>query len=216
MSDAEWAKPVQGSIQQPVVAGKVFGRKIANQLNVALDLAGQRIFTIVVRLLYLGGALQEGLTLSRKGFSSLRIGSALWLWDTLGTDRFFFRRSMLTLQRLQWAGLIGVVELGGVLDNLGRNFLCRLLRLSILNRPRLGLGVNLLDHALGRQPVHDLGHNFRLRHASGRDADVLGQLLGSTVALRARFGAGISLLPRLPRFRVLELLFGNPTLFRWR
>ena len=63
MSDAEWAKPVQGSIQQPAVASKMFGRKIANQLNIALDLAGQRIFAIVVRLLYLGGALQEGLTL---------------------------------------------------------------------------------------------------------------------------------------------------------
>ena len=86
MSDAEWAKPAQGSIQQPVVAGKVFGRKIANQLNVALDLAGQRIFTVVVYLLYLGGALQEGLTLSRKDLPSLRIGSALWLWNTLGAE----------------------------------------------------------------------------------------------------------------------------------
>ena len=123
---------------------------------------------------------------------------------------------MLTLKSLQWPRLIRVIKLVRVFDNFGRDGFSRLLRLGILDRPGLSLGIHLLDHALGRQPVHDLGQDGRLGHASGGNADVLGQLLGSTVALRARFGAGISLLPRLHRFRVLELLFGNPTLFRWR
>jgi hypothetical protein len=123
---------------------------------------------------------------------------------------------MLTLKSLQWPRLVGIVEFVRVFDNFGRDGFSRLLRLGILNRPRLSLGIHLLDHALGRQPVHDLGYDLRLRHASRGDTDVFGERCGRTVALRTGFGAGISLLPRLHRFRVLELLFGNPTLFRWR
>jgi hypothetical protein len=124
---------------------------------------------------------------------------------------------MLILQRLQWAGLIRVVELVRLGLDLRRDFLCRPLRLGILDRASLRLGVDFLYHTLDRQPVHDLGHDLGFRHASGRDADALGQGRGCAVALRVRFGARLRGLPfgQAREFLVLDRLdaaFGDTIL----